>query len=177
MPIQKARATSGRRTPYSRRLRSGRDLFTSCVTGPNIVRWYIQSRLAAPKKMPLLNGIIGECTIPQCTFLVSKSSGACASLGIVRGAAYLLWLYQRTMFGPVTHEVNKSLPDLNLREYGVLLPLVALAFWIGIYPKPFFGYIEKPVQRIVQQVNPGFYQGNRTLPPATPVATPASEVK
>src|SRR5258708_23271789 len=60
------------------------------------------------------------------------------SNGIFFGAANLLWIYQRTMFGPVTHEVNKSLPDLNLREYGVLLPLVALAFWIGIYPKPFF---------------------------------------
>jgi NADH-quinone oxidoreductase subunit M len=81
------------------------------------------------------------------------------------------------MFGPITHEVNKSLPDLNLREYAVLLPLVALAFWIGIYPKPFFAYIEKPVQRIVQQVNPGFYQANRPMPPAAPVAAPALEVK
>ncbi len=89
---------------------------------------------------------------------VSKAWAAWASLGIVLGAAYLLWLYQRTMFGPITHDVNKSLPDLNLREYAVLLPLVALAFWIGIYPKPFFAYIEKPVQRIVQQVNPGLLQ-------------------
>jgi NADH-quinone oxidoreductase subunit M len=62
------------------------------------------------------------------------------------------------MFGPDTHEANKSLPDLNFREYAVLLPLVAMAFWIGIYPKPFFAFIEKPVQRIVQQVNPSFYQ-------------------
>jgi NADH-quinone oxidoreductase subunit M len=73
--------------------------------------------------------------------------------------------------------VNKSLPDLNLREYAVLLPLVALAFWIGIYPKPSFAYIEKPVQRIIQQVNPGFYQVNRQMAPAVPVAAPALEVK
>jgi len=143
---------------------------------PNFAAIYLIVSLSS-LGMPLLNGFIGEFTILQGTFVVSKTWAAWASLGIVLGAAYLLWLYQRTMFGPVTHEVNKSLPDLNLREYGVLLPLVALAFWIGIYPKPFFAYIEKPVQHIVQQVNPGFYQGNRTLPSATPVATPASEVK
>ena len=107
--------------------------------------------------MPLLNGFIGEVTILQGTFVVSKAWAAWASLGIVLGAAYLLWLYQRTMFGPVTHDVNKTLPDMNLREHAVLLPLVVMAFWIGIYPQPFFGVIEKPVERIVRQVNPGFY--------------------
>src|SRR6516165_6646092 len=88
--------------------------------------------------MPVLNGFIGEFTILQGAFVVNKAWAAWGTLGIVLGAAYLLWLYQRTMFGPVTHEVNKALPDLNLREYAVLLPLVVLAFWIGIYPKPFF---------------------------------------
>ena len=81
------------------------------------------------------------------------------------------------MFGPVTHEVNQSLPDLNLREYAVLLPLVALAFWIGIYPKPFIAYIEKPVQRIVQQVNPVFYQANRAAIQVSAPAAPVPEVK
>jgi NADH-quinone oxidoreductase subunit M len=143
---------------------------------PNFAAIYLIVSLSS-LGMPLLNGFIGEFTILQGVFVVSKTWAAWASLGIVLGAAYLLWLYQRTMFGPITHEVNKPLPDLNLHEYAVLVPLVALAFWIGIYPKPFFAYLEKPVQRIVQQVNPGFYQANRTLPPASPVAVPASEVK
>src|SRR5580692_2557063 len=107
--------------------------------------------------MPLLNGFIGEFTILQGAFEVNKAWAAWASLGIVLGAAYLLWLYQRVMFGNVTHEVNKTLPDLNFREYAVLLPLVAIAFWMGIYPKPFFAVIEKPVERIIEQVNPGFF--------------------
>jgi NADH-quinone oxidoreductase subunit M len=124
---------------------------------PNFAAIYLIISLSS-LGMPLLNGFIGEFTILQGAFLVNKAWAAWATLGIVLGAAYLLWLYQRTMFGPVTHEVNKTLPDLNLREYAVLLPLVALAFWIGIYPKPFFAYLEKPVQRIVQQVNPAFYQ-------------------
>src|SRR5208337_2394821 len=108
--------------------------------------------------MPLLNGFIGEFTILQGAFVVNKAWAAWGTLGIVLGAAYLLWLYQRTMFGAITHEVNKTLSDLSLREYVVILPLVVLAFWIGIYPKPFFDYIEKPVQKIVEQVNPHFYE-------------------
>jgi NADH-quinone oxidoreductase subunit M len=143
---------------------------------PNFAAIYLIVSLSS-LGMPLLNGFIGEFTILQGVFSVSKTWAAWASLGIVLGAAYLLWLYQRTIFGPVTHEANKALPDLNLREYAVLLPLVALTFWIGIYPKPFFAYLEKPVQRIVQQVNPGFYQTNRPLPPVSFAAAPASEVK
>jgi len=124
---------------------------------PNFAAIYLIISLSS-LGMPLLNGFIGEFTILQGVFSVSKSWAAWASVGIVLGAAYLLWLYQRTMLGPITHEANKSLADLNPREYAVLLPLVALAFWIGIYPRPFFAYLEKPVQRIVQQVNPAFYQ-------------------
>jgi NADH-quinone oxidoreductase subunit M len=126
---------------------------------PNFAAIYLIISLSS-LGMPLLNGFIGEFTILQGVFSVSKAWAAWGTLGIVLGAAYLLWLYQRTMFGPITHDINKALPDLNLREYAVLLPLVALAFWIGIYPKPFFAYLEKPVQRIVQQVNPNFYAGS-----------------
>jgi NADH-quinone oxidoreductase subunit M len=79
------------------------------------------------------------------------------------------------MFGQVTHEVNKTLPDLNLREYAVLLPLVVLAFWIGIYPKPFFNYINNPVEKIVHQVNPDFYKSAVSQSAALPNAPRASE--
>ena len=78
-------------------------------------------------------------------------------VGIVLGAAYLLWLYQRVMFGPVTNPVNEHLPDLNLREYATLVPLMLLAFWIGIYPKPLFRVLDVSVRQIVEQVNPGYY--------------------
>ena len=73
---------------------------------------------------------------------------------MILGAAYLLWLYQRVMFGSVTNEKNEKLLDLNWREYATLVPLVVLAFWIGIYPKPLFRVLDAPVQRIVQVVNP-----------------------
>jgi NADH-quinone oxidoreductase subunit M len=143
---------------------------------PNFAAIYLIISLSS-LGMPLLNGFIGEFTILQGAFQVSKAWAAWGSLGVVLGAAYLLWLYQRVMFGPVTQFANEELPDLNLREYATLVPLVILAFWIGIYPKPFFTYIEKPVQRIVEQVNPRFYQAERRQAPAEETRAVASEAK
>jgi NADH-quinone oxidoreductase subunit M len=143
---------------------------------PNFAAIYLIISLSS-LGMPLLNGFIGEFTILQGAFQVNKAWAAWGSLGVVLGAAYLLWLYQRVMFGPVTQFANEDLPDLNLREYATLVPLVILAFWIGIYPKPFFAYIEKPVQRIVERVNPGFYQAERTQAPPTETHAVAAETK
>jgi NADH-quinone oxidoreductase subunit M len=140
---------------------------------PNFAAIYLIISLSS-LGMPLLNGFIGEFTILQGAFIVNKAWAAWGTLGIVLGAAYLLWLYQRVMFGSVTHEANKMLPDLNLREYAVLLPLVALAFWIGIYPKPFFNYINSPVDKIVHQINPGFYEQAATPSPASSVSAASS---
>ena len=139
---------------------------------PNFAAVYLIVSLSS-LGMPILNGFIGEFTILQGAFQVSKAWAAWGTLGVILGAAYLLWLYQRVMFGSVTNPANEHLPDLNLREMVCLVPLIVLAFWIGIYPKPFFSIIEKPVQRIVEQVNPNFYQQERAkLPPApTPAVT------
>jgi NADH-quinone oxidoreductase subunit M len=120
--------------------------------------------------LPLLNGFIGEFVILRGTYEVSIKYVAWAVIGIVLGAAYLLWLYQRVMFGPVTNPANEHLADLNAREYATLVPLIILCFWIGIYPKPLFRVLERPVQQIVQQVNPGYYGAERA---AAPAATPA----
>ena len=106
--------------------------------------------------LPLLNGFIGEFTILAGAFQVHWSWGVWGCAGIVLGAAYMLWLYQRMMFGEVSNPKNKVLNDLNIREYATLVPLVVMCFWIGIYPKPFFKIIEKPVQKIVQRVQPDF---------------------
>jgi NADH-quinone oxidoreductase subunit M len=141
---------------------------------PNYAAIYLIITLSS-LGMPLLNGFIGEFTILQGAFVVSKAWAAWGTLGIVLGAAYLLWLYQRVMFGPVTHDVNKALPDLNLREYAVLLPLVLMAFWIGIYPKPFFAYITNPVEKIVHQVNPDFYKPAGSQSAALPKLSPARQ--
>jgi NADH-quinone oxidoreductase subunit M len=127
---------------------------------PNFAAIYMIASLSS-LGLPLLNGFIGEFTILRGTYEISIKYAAWATLGIILGAAYLLWLYQRVMFGPVTNPANEHLKDLNAREYATLIPLVILAFWIGIYPKPLFRVLERPVQLIVEQANPGYYGAER----------------
>ncbi len=104
--------------------------------------------------LPTLNGFIGELMILQGAFAANRVWAYWAVLGIVLGAAYLLWLYQRVFWGKVTKEENEKLPDLNAREIATLVPLVVLCFWIGLYPKPFLAFLHQPVARIAEIVQP-----------------------
>ncbi len=99
------------------------------------------------------NGFVGEFSVLLGAFrLEHKIWAVLAATGIVLGAVYMLWLYQRTMFGKLDNPANEKLSDLDAREILTLLPLAVLSFWIGLYPKPFFDILEEPVQRLVQQV-------------------------
>ncbi|MGZ5478889.1 MAG: NADH-quinone oxidoreductase subunit M [Candidatus Aminicenantales bacterium] len=111
--------------------------------------------------LPGLNGFIGEFMILMGTFPVSWLWTAIAATGIVLGAGYMLWLYQRVMFGTIVHPANESLKDLTLREFATFLPLLLLVFWIGIFPKPFLDVIDKPVEKIIRIVNPAHFEAPR----------------
>jgi len=106
--------------------------------------------------MPPLNGFIGEITILGGAFQMSHTWAVWAGVGIALGAAYLLWLFQRTMLGEVK-EKNRLLLDLSWRELVVFAPLVVWAFWIGLNPQPYFHVLERPVAQIVERVRPGYY--------------------
>ena len=86
--------------------------------------------------MPPLNGFIGEITILQGAYQMSFNWAFWAAVGIALGAAYLLWLFQRTMLGEVK-EKNRRLRDLSWREIAVFAPLMVWAFWIGSNPQPY----------------------------------------
>jgi NADH-quinone oxidoreductase subunit M len=105
--------------------------------------------------LPLLNGFIGEFMILQGTF-ASQYAGwvyaAFAVSGIVLGAAYLLWLYQRLMFGKIDKAENEKLKDVSWREQGTLWPIVALCIFIGVYPRPFLEPLRVPVEAIMERV-------------------------
>ena len=109
--------------------------------------------------LPTLNGFIGELMILQGAFAANRVWAYWAVLGIVLGAAYLLWLYQRVFWGKVTKEENENLPDLSARELATLVPLVVLCFWIGLYPKPFLAFLHQPVGRIAEIVQPEKFGG------------------
>jgi NADH-quinone oxidoreductase subunit M len=111
--------------------------------------------------LPGLNGFIGEFMILMGTFPVSWLWTAVAATGIILGAGYMLWLYQRVMFGQLTNPANESLKDLTLRELATFLPLIVLAFWIGIFPKPFLAVLDKPVEKIIRVVNPAHFEAPR----------------
>jgi len=125
--------------------------------------------------LPLLNGFVGEFTILQGAFEASRTWAALAVPGVVLGAAYLLWLYQRTMLGQVTNGKNLGLPDLSLREMAVFVPLIAWAVWIGVYPKPYFEVLEKPVAQIVERVRPGYFSTSAAENASTSPAAGAAE--
>ena len=105
--------------------------------------------------LPGLNGFVGEFLILIGAFRVSWVWGAFAVTGIVLGAAYMLWLYQRTMFGEITKDANKTLPDLDAREMATLIPIIVFCFWIGLYPVPFLRAMETSVANTIQIVEKG----------------------
>ena len=95
--------------------------------------------------------------------------------GVILAAAYLLWLYQRVFFGPVTNPKNEKLHDLTPREVLTFVPLLIMAFWIGLYPKPFFEILEHPVNQLVLKVRPDYPIGPGTVNAvANPAPTPVS---
>jgi NADH-quinone oxidoreductase subunit M len=122
--------------------------------------------------LPTLNGFIGEFLILQGVFVASKVWAAFAASGVVLGAAYMLYLYQRTMFGKIENPKNERLLDLSHREFVTFAPLLVLAVWMGIYPAPFLLRLEKSVQHIVERVSPQYAQAylancDPTPPPVT----------
>jgi len=125
--------------------------------------------------LPLLNGFIGEFMILQAAFAANRTWAYWAVTGVVLGAAYLLWLYQRVFWGKVTNEENQHLKDLNARELATLVPLVALCFWIGVYPKPFLDFLHRPAQSLAQLIQPEKFAPQVVQAAAPPAATPVAE--
>ncbi len=99
--------------------------------------------------LPLTNGFVGEFSILLGTFKSSWQHAwiytAFAATGVILGAVYMLWMYQRVFFNTEPSEENKNLEDLKIREIAYLVPLVIMIFWIGIYPSFFFRRMEKSV--------------------------------
>jgi NADH-quinone oxidoreductase subunit M len=116
--------------------------------------------------LPLLAVFISEFLALRGAFESNPYWAGWAALGIILNAGYFLWLYQRMFFGTIDNPKNEKLPDLSGREWAYMVPLMILSLWIGVYPKPFLGYLEKPVNAVVKQVKPDYPIPG--MQPATP---------
>jgi NADH-quinone oxidoreductase subunit M len=136
--------------------------------------------------LPSLNGFVGEYLILLGTFQASPLWAVVGVTGVIFGAVYLLMATRKLLFGPVTVEANRGLADLNLREVGLMLPLVALCVWIGLAPGSFLGKTAGSLDALVERLDalrPAVVEGAalerpalpEVLPAATPAPTPAQE--
>ena len=102
--------------------------------------------------LPGLNGFVGEFLILQGTFLANAGRAAFAASGIVLSAIYMLWVYQRVFMGTIQNDENRTLPDLNLRETAILVPIVVLVIWMGVHSSTFLRIMDTSVQKVVDQI-------------------------
>ncbi len=102
--------------------------------------------------LPGLNGFVGEFLILLGSFGQSRLATAFASTGLILGAVYMLWMFQRVVFGPVRHDENATLEDLRPREIAVLVPVIAMIVVMGLYPGPFLKTMEPSVKALVARM-------------------------
>jgi len=107
--------------------------------------------------LPATNGFIGEFLILLGGFKANQWAGVLACTGIIIGAGYMLWLYQRIFFMEVNPKLH-GLVDMDVRETIILIPLVFLVFWIGIYPDSFLDFMHPTVQHLIERLNTGGVQ-------------------
>jgi NADH-quinone oxidoreductase subunit M len=124
--------------------------------------------------LPGTNGFVGEFMILAGSFFSRSPIGfgtawfvmtLLAATGVIFAAVYMLHAVLRMFWGKVVHEENAALPDLNRREVLSLLPLVALVFWIGLYPKFFLDRLYPAADEFVTDFTLRYYEGRRTTEP------------
>ncbi len=99
--------------------------------------------------LPGTSGFVGEFLSLVGAFSANTWVGALATIGVVLGAAYMLWLYRRVIFGELTKDDLKGMMDLGPREVAIFVPLIALVFWMGIYPSSFIDVMGASVDKLI----------------------------
>jgi NADH-quinone oxidoreductase subunit M len=106
--------------------------------------------------LPGLNGFIGEFLILigafKSDFLNHHAYSIFAASGVVLAAVYLLWMYQRVMFGKITNSHNETLLDLSKREIAVLVPIIVFIVWIGVYPSTFLNKSAASTKQLIEHM-------------------------
>ncbi len=105
--------------------------------------------------LPGLNGFVGEFLILLGTFGVSHARAAVAALGVILSAVYMLWMYQRVIWGEIKNDRNAALLDLGGRERVMLIPLLIMMLWMGMYSNFFLRPMDSSVSKLLNQTQVG----------------------
>ncbi|MDQ3486763.1 MAG: NADH-quinone oxidoreductase subunit M [Acidobacteriota bacterium] len=129
---------------------------------PRLVAAFLIITLASIA-LPLTNGFIGEFLILIGAFKWNWKLAAFAATGVILSAVYMLWMFQRVNYGPVTNEKNRNLPDLSPREWALMIPTVAMCIFMGVFPNVFLKPMEPAINKIIERVHSrdGAVVGNR----------------
>ncbi|MCK4939336.1 MAG: NADH-quinone oxidoreductase subunit M, partial [Rhodospirillaceae bacterium] len=103
--------------------------------------------------LPGTGGFVGEFLVLVGIFKVNTWVAALAALGVILGAAYMLYLYRRVIFGALEKESLSKITDLSKREVAVFAPLLILTLWMGVYPVSFLDFMHVSVEHLISQVN------------------------
>ncbi len=104
--------------------------------------------------LPSTSGFVGEFLVLLGAFKANTWVAFLATSGVVLGAAYMLWLYRRVVFGEIVHDDVRTMKEMTAREMTFFVPIVLLVVWIGLYPKPYFSAMEASVTQLIKQVKP-----------------------
>lgn len=105
--------------------------------------------------VPGTNGFIGEFLVLVGSYKTQPVAAVASATAVIFAAAYLLWALQRIIYNPLSKKENEGIKDLNWREIGLLVPLIAAILWIGVYPKPLLEKTEPAARRLVTHVESG----------------------
>jgi NADH-quinone oxidoreductase subunit M len=121
--------------------------------------------------LPGTNGFVGEFLALMGAFQSELRWYAIfATTGVIFAAVYMLWMFQRVMFGELTNPKNAELKDLSAREITLMVPLLVFVFWIGVYPNTFFEKMNPAMEQLIQQVKVQQAEAMETAPAVTPAA-------
>jgi len=139
---------------------------------PRLVRVFLLVTLSSIA-LPGLNGFIGEFLILLGAFRWNPRLAAFAATGVILSAVYMLWMFQRVNYGEITNEKNRRLPDLSPREWGLMVPTVAMAVLMGVLPGIFLKPMEASVVRTLDRVTGATSSTARARTPIRPGGSPA----
>jgi NADH-quinone oxidoreductase subunit M len=101
--------------------------------------------------LPMLNNFVGEFLVLQGAAQAKFAWAAFAAIGVILSACYMLWMYQRVFFGTLVDEVKHHMPELNLREWVCITPLIVMMVWMGIFTQTFLPTVSETNARILDQ--------------------------